>query len=59
MEAFKPYMDAGKLVVKSGQTSIERQCAAGGGLELELLTARLDNLLTTYYSDGTPFWTQC
>ncbi|WP_024737047.1 sugar-binding protein [Enterocloster asparagiformis] len=51
MEAFKPYMDAGKLVVKSGQTSIE-QCTVVDW-KLELLTARLDNLLTTYYSDGT------
>lgn len=51
MEVFKPYMDAGKLVVKSGQTTIE-QCTVVDW-KLELLTARLDNLLTTYYSDGT------
>ena len=38
-------------MVKSGQTSIE-QCTVVDW-KLELLTARLDNLLTTYYSDGT------
>lgn len=51
MERLQPYIDNGKLVVKSGQTSIE-QCTVVDW-KLELLTARLDNLLTTYYSDGT------
>jgi len=51
MEKFKPYIDDGRLVVKSGQTSIE-QCTVVDW-KLELLTSRLDNLLTTYYSDGT------
>lgn len=51
MEVFKPYMDEGKLIVKSGQTAIE-QCTIVDW-KLELLTARMENLLTTYYSDGT------
>lgn len=51
MEVFKPYMDEGKLIVKSGQTTIE-QCTVVDW-KLELLTSRLDNLLTAFYSDGT------
>ena len=51
MEVLQPYIDEGKLIVKSGQTTIE-QCTVVDW-KLELLTNRLDNLLTTYYSDGT------
>lgn len=51
MEVFQPYIDEGKLIVKSGQTTIE-QCTIVDW-KLELLTARMENLLTTYYSDGT------
>lgn len=51
LELLQPYMDEGVLVVKSGQLTIE-QCTVENW-KLEALASRLDNLLTTYYSDGT------
>jgi putative multiple sugar transport system substrate-binding protein len=51
MELLQPYIDKGILVVKSGQTDIN--VVTVEGWRLELLAARLDNLLTTYYSDGS------
>lgn len=52
MATFKPYFDNGKLVVKSGQTNIEKITIPGWAAEKSI--ARMDNLITTYYSDGTP-----
>jgi len=51
METLKPFIDAGTLVVKSGQTDIE-QAATLRWLQ-ETAQARMDNLLTSTYADGT------
>jgi len=51
MSLLQPYIDNGQLVVKSGQTDIEKvaiqQWAA------EVAQARMDNLLTAHYADGS------
>ena len=51
MSLLNPWIDKGQLVVKSGQTDIEKvaiqQWAA------EVAQARMDNLLTAYYADGS------
>ena len=51
VDTLKPYIDAGTLVVKSGQTKIE-QCAT---LRWDQATAqaRMDSLLTSTYAGGT------
>ncbi|NLD58841.1 MAG: sugar ABC transporter substrate-binding protein [Clostridiales bacterium] len=49
-DVLKPYIDAGKLVVKSGQTDFETIAILGWGSDDA--QARMDNLLTAYYSDG-------
>lgn len=51
METLQPYIDEGKLVVKSGQTTIEQVTVIGW--KHELLVSRLDNIITTFYSDGS------
>ena len=49
-DVLKPYIDSGKLVVKSGQTDFETIAILGWGSDDA--QARMDNLLTAYYSDG-------
>jgi putative multiple sugar transport system substrate-binding protein len=49
MDTLKPYIDSGVLVVKSGQTEMEQ--IAIMGWKSEGAQARMDNLLTAYYSD--------
>ncbi|MBM9475589.1 sugar-binding protein [Nakamurella flavida] len=51
METLKPYLDAGTLVVKSGQTDFNTVAI----LRWEPATAqaRMENLLTSTYADGT------
>ncbi|MDO4546609.1 MAG: sugar ABC transporter substrate-binding protein [Clostridia bacterium] len=49
-DLLKPYVDSGKLVVKSGQTEFETIAILGWGTDDA--QARMDNLLTAYYSDG-------
>lgn len=49
MEVLQPYIDEGKLVVQSGQSSKE-QCATPNWDEQEAQT-RMDNILTAHYSD--------
>lgn len=51
MSVLQPYIDSGKLVVKSGQ--IEFSKIAIPGWKSEGAQARMDNLITAYYSDGT------
>jgi putative multiple sugar transport system substrate-binding protein len=51
VDVLQPYIDAGKLVVKSGQTEFE-QCATPAW-KSETAQARMDNILTGSYSDGT------
>ena len=45
-----PYVESGKLVVKSGQTDFQTCAILGWGTDDA--QARMDNLLTAYYSDG-------
>ena len=51
MSVLKPYIDSGKLVVKSGQMGMDKV----GTLRWDGATAqaRMDNLLSAYYSDGS------
>jgi putative multiple sugar transport system substrate-binding protein len=50
MSVLKPYIDSGKLVVKSGQMGMDKV----GTLRWDPATAqaRMDNLLSAYYTDG-------
>lgn len=49
-DVLEPYISEGKLVVKSGQTDFETIAILGWGSDDA--QARMDNLLTAYYSDG-------
>ena len=49
MDVLQPYIDNGKLVVNSGQLKMEQ--IAIQGWKSEGAQARMDNLLTAYYSD--------
>ncbi|NLM09842.1 MAG: sugar ABC transporter substrate-binding protein [Clostridiaceae bacterium] len=49
MDTLQPYIDSGVLVIKSGQTEMEQ--IAIMGWKSEGAQARMDNLLTAYYSD--------
>ena len=51
MDLLKPYIEAGKLVVTSGQSDFET-CAILGWGTPDAQT-RMDNLLAAYYTDGT------
>ncbi|MCR4620888.1 MAG: sugar-binding protein [Clostridiales bacterium] len=51
MDMLKPYIEAGKLVVTSGQSDFET-CAILGWGTPDAQT-RMDNLLAAYYTDGT------
>ncbi len=51
MDLLKPYIDAGKLVVRSSQYEFEKCAILGWGTDDA--QARMDNLLTAYYADGT------
>ncbi len=50
-DLLKPYIDSGKLVVKSKQTSLES--VATPGWDAAKAMARMDNLLTAYYAGGS------
>ena len=49
-DVLKPYIDAGKLVVVSGQTEFE--VVATPAWKSETAQARMDNILTAYYPDA-------
>ena len=51
MDALKEYIDAGKLVVVSGQSSFDQVATASW--KTENAQSRMDNILTAYYADGT------
>ncbi len=51
MDTLKPYLDAGTLVVKSGQTKFEQ--AATLRWDGETAQKRMENILTSSYSDGS------
>lgn len=51
MSVLQPYIDSGKLVVKSGQKDFNK--IAIPAWKSETAQARMDNLLTANYADGT------
>lgn len=51
MDVLQPYIDEGKLVVKSGQTSFEEVATANWATEAA--QSRFDAILASNYSDGT------
>ena len=50
MDVLQPYLDSGKLVCKSGQTSFE--ACATAKWTAEVAQARMDNILSANYSDA-------
>ncbi|MEG1470815.1 MAG: sugar ABC transporter substrate-binding protein [Clostridia bacterium] len=50
-DVLKPYIDSGKLVVKSGQ--VEFEAIATPSWSSEKAQARMDNLIAANYADGT------
>ena len=51
MEVLQPYLDSGKLVCPSGQT--DKQTVATANWASDAAQARFENILASYYSDGT------
>ena len=51
MDVLQPYIDAGKLVVKSGQTSFETVATANWASEAS--QSRMDAIISANYADGT------
>jgi len=51
MDILQPYVDAGKLVVKSGQTSFEEVATANWSTEEA--QKRFENIIASNYADGT------
>lgn len=51
IDTLQPYLDEGVLVVKSGQTEIDQVATLRWAQEVA--QARMDNLLTSAYADGT------
>ena len=51
ISVLQPYIDAGILVTPSGQT--EKQVVATANWATDAAQARFENILSTYYSDGT------
>ncbi len=51
MDVLQPYIDAGKLVVKSGQTSFEEVATANWATDAA--QSRMDAIIAANYSDGT------
>ncbi len=51
MDTLKPYIDAGKLVVPSGQTKFDQVATAQWDTQTAM--ERFQNILASYYADGT------
>lgn len=51
MNVLRPYMDEGKLIVKSGQTGFD--AAATAGWSMEAAQTRMDAIVSANYADGT------
>ncbi len=51
MDLLKPYIEKGTIVVKSGQT--EFQDVATAAWATETAQSRMENILSSYYADGT------
>ncbi len=50
-DTLKPYLDSGKLVVKSKQVALE--AVATPGWDAAKAQSRMDNILTAFYADGS------
>ena len=51
MDLLQPYIDEGKLVVKSGQTAFEE--VGTPQWKTETAQSRADNIISSFYADGT------
>ncbi len=51
MDTLKPYIESGKLVVKSGQTAFEE--VGTPQWKTETAQSRADNIISSFYADGT------
>lgn len=51
MDLLKPYIESGKLVVKSGQVNFDEVATPGWGTDTA--QARAENILSSNYADGT------
>ncbi len=51
MDVLKPYIEAGKLVVKSGQ--VDFATVATAGWKTENAQTRMENIIASFYADGT------
>jgi putative multiple sugar transport system substrate-binding protein len=51
MDQLRPFMQSGQLVVKSGQTALAQTSILGWAAEVA--QARMDNILTANYADGS------
>lgn len=51
MDTLKPYIESGKLVVKSGQTEFEE--VGTPQWKTETAQSRADNIISSFYADGT------
>jgi putative multiple sugar transport system substrate-binding protein len=51
MSLLQPYIDSGSFIVKSNQTAVEK--VAIQQWDAAVAQARMDNLLTAYYADGS------
>ena len=51
MDVLRPYIDSGKLVVVSGKKEFEEVATAGW--KTEVAQHRMENILASFYSDGT------
>ncbi len=51
MDVLQPYIDAGKLIVKSGQ--MDRATVSTPGWDSAKAQQRMDNLITAHYADGS------
>ena len=51
MDVIKPYIDSGKVIVKSGQTAFDQ--VATDQWQTDVALDRAQNVLASYYSDGT------
>ena len=51
MDVLQPYIDAGKLIVVSGQTAFEDVATPTWGSDVA--QARAENILSSFYADGT------
>jgi len=51
MDVLRPYIESGKLVVRSGQTEFAEVATAGW--KTENAQSRMENIISSFYADGT------